>query len=124
MQSPMSNELRVLMVEPHKAPYEAKIRDDLADLQKAVGGYIEIVSNNDGTLIVCNEEGKLNGMEGNRRIESDVIAGPFFVVGEQGEDFRSLTEDEFAKYKERFKEIEDISQDEVDEAMRMEFYSM
>lgn len=124
MQSPMSNELRVLMVEPHKAPYEAKIRDDLADLQKAVGGYIEIVSNNDGTLIVCNEEGKLNGMEGNRRIESDVIAGPFFVVGEQGEDFRSLTEDELAKYKERFKEIEDISQDEVDEAMRMEFYSM
>ena len=124
MQSPMSNELRVLMVEPHKAPYEAKIRDDLADLQKAVGGYIEIVSNGDGTLIVCNEEGKLNGMEGNRRIESDVIAGPFFVVGEQGEDFRSLTEDELAKYKERFKEIEDISQDEVDEAMRMEFYSM
>lgn len=124
MQSPMSNELRVLMVEPHKAPYEAKIRDDLTDLQKAVGGYIEIVSNNDGTLIVCNEEGKLNGMEGNRRIESDVIAGPFFVVGEQGEDFRSLTEDELAKYKERFKEIEDISQDEVDEAMRMEFYSM
>lgn len=124
MQYLMFNKLRVLIVEPHKAPYEAKIRDDLTDLQKAVGGYIEIISNGDGTLIVCNEEGKLNGMEGNRRIEGDVIAGPFFVVGEQGAGLRSLTKDELAKYKERFKEIEDISQDEVDEVMHMEFYSM
>ena len=40
------------------------------------------------------------GMQGNRRIGdgSSIIAGPFFVCGDTGEDFRSLTDDEVDKY--------------------------
>lgn len=64
----MAKKLTVVMVEPHKAPYVTKIDDELSALQKAVGGYIEVVGNGDGTLIICNEEGKLQGLEGNRRI--------------------------------------------------------
>lgn len=118
--------LTVVMVEPHKEPYVTEISDELSSLQKAVGGYIEVVGNGDGTLIICNEEGKLQGLEGNRRIHdgASVIAGTFFIVGEDGENFRSLTDSEMAKYMERFAEPEDISQDEAESDMGFTFYSM
>lgn len=35
----------------------------LEELQAVVGGYIEIVKFSDGHLLVCNEEGKLMGLE-------------------------------------------------------------
>ncbi len=122
----MSKNLTVVMVEPHKAPYVAEVDDELSALQKAVGGYIEVVENGDGTLIICNEEGKLQGLEGNRRIRdgSSIIAGTFFVVGDDGENFRSLTESEVTRYMDRFKNPEDISPDEVESDMGITFISM
>lgn len=119
----MPKTLRVLMVEPHESPYELFITDQINDLQETVGGLIEIIGNGDGTLLVCNDEAKLNGMDGNRRIDGDVIAGPFFVVGEDGENFRSLTDEEMQKYMQRFGEIEDISPEEVKENMGYTFYA-
>lgn len=120
----MKEDLRILMVEPRKAPYEASVPHELTAMQQAVGGLIEVVRNGDGTLIICNEEGKLLGMEGNRRIPGDVLAGPFFVVGDAGETFRSLTDEELERYKERFAEIEDISPQEVQAATGFFFYAM
>lgn len=122
----MNKKLTVVMVEPHKTPYITEIADELSALQRCVGGYIEVVGNGDGTLIICNEEGKLQGLEGNRRIRDgmSIIAGTFFVVGDDGENFRSLTESEVMKYMDRFKEPEDISQDEVESDMGITFYSM
>ncbi len=120
----MKENLRILMVEPHKAPYEASVPHELTAMQQAVGGLIEVVRNDDGTLLVCNEEGKLLGMAGNRRIPGDVLAGPFFVVGDAGETFRSLTEEELERYRERFAEIEDISPQEVQTATGFFFCAM
>ena len=120
----MKENLRILMVEPRKEPYEASIPHELTAMQQAVGGLIEVVRNGDGTLLVCNEEGKLLGMEGNRRIPGDVLAGPFFVVGDAGETFRSLTEEELERYRERFAEIEDISPQEVQAATGFFFCAM
>lgn len=37
----------------------------LEQMQKVVGGYIEIVRLKNGWLVVCNEEGKLIGLEEN-----------------------------------------------------------
>lgn len=67
------NLIRVLYVEPHKAPYAAEIENTLGGQQRAVGGLIEYIYNADDTIIVINEEGKINGMEGNRRMEGDVL---------------------------------------------------
>lgn len=61
----MPKTLRVLMVEPHEAPHELLITDQLDDLQETVGGLIEVIGNGDGTLLICNDEAKLNGMDGN-----------------------------------------------------------
>ena len=58
----MKENLRILMVEPHKAPYETSVPHELTAMQQAVGGLIEVVRNGDGTLIISNEEGTLLGM--------------------------------------------------------------
>ncbi len=108
--------MRVVYVEPNKPPYEAEIEHSLRGEQRAVKGMIECVYNDDNTCLVCNEEAKLIGMDGNRRIGdgTSIIAGPFFVCGLTEDDFRSLTDEEVNKYMQRFAEPEQISQAEVE----------
>ncbi len=111
--------MRIVYVEPGEKPYEAEIPKNLHAEQQAVGGLIELIYNEDDTIIVGNEESKLQGMQGNRRIGdgSSIIAGPFFVCGDDGEDFRSLTDEEAQKYMDRFAEPEEISDEEVQSDM-------
>ena len=111
------NKLRVVMVEPGKPAYETEIENTLEAEQKAVGGYIEVVPLDNGKFLICNEEGKLSGMQGNRRIGKDIIVGPFFIVGSDGDEFRSLTDEEVKESLKRFAEPEDISQEDVKNAM-------
>lgn len=116
---------RVVYVEPEKPAYEKEIGRDLESLQAAVGGgLIECVySHGDRTILVCNEEGKILGMEGNRRIATgDIIAGPFFVIGDAGENFRSLTDAEVTKYVQEYAQPMEISQAEVQANMGWEFH--
>lgn len=119
------NLMRIVYVEPHRPAFEAEIPHEYEAESKAVGGLIECVGNGDETCIVCNDEGKLIGMEGNRHLDNGVsiIAGPFFVCGETLDDFRSLTDEETQKYLERFSEPEDISRAEVEADMGFTFYS-
>lgn len=104
----MQRNIRVLVVEPNKLPYEKVIPNRLKDKQNLVGGLIEYtrVDNDENSLVICNEEGKILGLEWNREIGDDIIAGTFFIVGDNpdiGED-RSLTDEQIEKYKERFNE--------------------
>lgn len=109
------NQYRVVYVEPGKPAVEKKIGTKLEDLQAEVGGLIEcIYCHRDGTLIVANDEAKLLGMEGNRRLDGgSIIAGPFFVIGDAGENFRSLTDAEVNRYLQVYAEPQQISQREV-----------
>ena len=107
----------VVQVSPRERPVKASIKNDLASMQKAVGGLIEVFRWKD-FLVVCNDEGKLIGMEGNRRLgNGTIIAGPFFVVGLTEDDFRSLTDEEVVKYMNQFAEPEQIAQEEVESDM-------
>ena len=117
---------RVLFVTPHHTPLEIRIANDLKSMQRAVGGLIEIVYPfDDDAILVCNEEGKLNGMDGNRRLEGDVIAGPFFIIRDDGEGGTAdLTDEQVQKYARRFAEPEDISPEEIDEHLGFVFLSM
>jgi len=121
------NLMRIVYVEPHRAPYIAEIERSLRAEQKAVGdGLIEPIYNDDETCLVGNEESKLIGMEGNRRLGdgSSIIAGPFFVCGVADDDFRGLTDEEVVKYMDRFAQIEDISQAEVEADTGFVIYGM
>jgi uncharacterized protein YuzE len=62
--------MRILMVEPGKEPFVTEVSNDLESLQKAVDGLIEVMYLEENVLIVCNEEGKCMGLEGNRRVDN------------------------------------------------------
>ena len=88
---------RVIFKQPGREPEIIKIEKGLRAEQELVGGLIETVPFTDKTILVCNEEGKLMGLPPNIRYgNNDVIAGSFFIIGDDEEncDFRSLTEEE------------------------------
>lgn len=100
--------IKGLLVEPYKLPYEINIENTLEEKQKLVGGYIECayLMDDDEVVLICNEEGKMLGMDLNRDIGHDIIAGPFLILGDNQDsgDFESLTEKQIDKYKKVFDE--------------------
>ena len=89
--------MNVLMVEPGKAPYETQIDDDLQSMQAVVGGYIQAVyPYEEPVALICNEDGKLDGLPLNRALRDadgdiyDIVAGRFFIVGLGESDFTDL----------------------------------
>ncbi|PWL55837.1 MAG: hypothetical protein DBY38_00665 [Clostridium cadaveris] len=115
--------MRVLIVQPQIRPYVAEIEEGLKPMQEIVGGSIEMVDLDENTSLVCNEEGKIIGLEGNRRIGRDIIAGTFFLCGfnEDGESI-SLTDEQISKYYERFREPEYYCQEEVEDSAFIDIY--
>ena len=111
--------IKVLVLEPKKAPYVKEVRDTLDTWQDLVGGWIEVTYPfDDDVVVVGNEEAKLVGMEGNRHINGAVYAGPIILVGDTGYgEFRGLTDEEITKYTEMFRTPENISDDEVQSDM-------
>ncbi|MBR5091688.1 MAG: DUF3846 domain-containing protein [Ruminiclostridium sp.] len=107
--------MKVVMVEPGKPAYTTEIGSDLESMQKAVGGLIEIMQIDRKVNIVLNEEGKLIGLEGNRRVGNHIIVGNFFICGEKGEDFCSLTDEQCEKYCAQFAQPHEITQDEIED---------
>ena len=120
--------IKVLKVEPKKLPEVCELENELDALQKAVSigadyqGLIEILYINERICILCNEEGKLIGLEPNRRIRNDILCGVFYVTGQDEEgNLTSLTDDEIETFKSVFGVIEDISPDEVEPTMKIYF---
>lgn len=97
------NRINVLLVQPMKEPEMISIDDSLESMQKIVGGNIEeYMPFEDDVALICNEEGKMRGMQLNRAIFSeesgslqDVIAGDFFIAYApiESENFLSLPDD-------------------------------
>ena len=110
------NRINVLLVQPMKEPEMISIDDSLESMQKIVGGNIEeYMPFEDDVALICNEEGKMRGMQLNRAIFSeesgslqDVIAGDFFIAYApiESENFLSLPDDLAKKYKEKFNRTE------------------
>lgn len=106
----MNEKIRVLIVEPEKAPYESEIESSLTAMQMIVGGMIQAVYPfEEPVALVCNDEGKLLGMPLNRglfmeNILYDVIAGTFLICGAppDSDHFTSLTKEQISCFRERF----------------------
>ena len=97
--------MKILKVEPEKAPEIVDMEGPLEALQAAVGGYIEAVYPfDDPVAIICNDDGKFNGMTPNRALYDadgeimDIIAGTFLVVGLSDDNFAALSDEMAAKY--------------------------
>ena len=112
-----SEKMTVLVVEPMKEPYVKEIDPDLHSLQAEVGGDIGATyPYSDPVALVCNDEGKLIGLDLNRGLRDengeiyDIVAGTFLVVGLGEEDFASLSPELIQKYTEQFKTPERFMQ--------------
>jgi hypothetical protein len=116
--------IRVLKVAPKELPVVVYLTNELSALQDAVEGLIEIIEIDGKTCLLCNEEGKLNGMEPNRRFGSDVLCGTFYVTGQDKHgNLASLSQKNIQTYTAMFHELEDISREEAEQAMFMRFFT-
>ncbi|WP_270302945.1 DUF3846 domain-containing protein [Baileyella intestinalis] len=104
-----NDKLRVLLLRPGELAEIAEIEDNLESMQSLVEGNIEeYMPFEDASdprvgdcAIVCNEEGKMLGMELNRGIFDqngrlqEIIAGPFFIcyAPVESEKFLSMPPD-------------------------------
>ena len=104
--------IKVLIVEPGKAPYPSEIPPGLASLQKKVEGLIQILYpffDDPSSAVICNDEGKLLGLPWNRPLFDengniyDILVGTFLVVGLTEDDFDSLSDEQIQKYTEYFR---------------------
>ena len=113
-------QVKALMIEPNKKPCVVELMTDLDSLQKAVSigapeqGLIEFVYLEDNVSLLLNEEGKLIGLEPNRRLGDDILCGVFYVVAENDEgELISLSEAQLEHYSKMFEHIEPIDKAEV-----------
>ena len=109
---PLRREITVVLLEPGKLARSAAIDASLESYQKIVGGMIEaFYPFEEPVCIVCNEEGKLDGLPLNRAVYADpncremldIIAGTCFICDCSGEDFGSLSPEQLHRYTEQFK---------------------
>ena len=99
--------IKCIKCEPNKNAKIVDIEDNLKSWQQVVGGYIEYVYpfQEQPVGVICNEEGKLEGLPFSRPILDDndalvdIIAGTCYIVGldDKGGN-RSLTDMEIKLY--------------------------
>lgn len=121
------NTITVLKVAPGCFPEVVTLQNELRALQEAVSigadyvGLIEIVYLDRKTCILLNEEGKLIGLEPNRRLGGDILCGVFYVLGTDDEgEFTSLENAELERYCHMFAKPEIIDPKEAE--ANVEFY--
>lgn len=109
--------MKIVLVEPGKPAQITEISSNLESMQEeVVVGYIEAMyPYSEEVAIICNEEGKINGLPLNRAIYADngdskemidIIAGSFFICACSSDNFTSLSEDQLHRYAKEFKNPE------------------
>ena len=93
--------ITVLVVEPDKKPYVKEIPSSLESLQHEVGGDIEAVYPfEEPVAIVCNGEGKMNGLPLNRALRDDngEIYDKVFNLKQMAQTMNYLSEHNLLEY--------------------------
>lgn len=82
----MTEKIYVITKRPGCPARHVWMSNSLEAFQKAVGGYIETVSLATDAVIVCNEEGRLRGLEPNCSIYGVDFVGSIVLAGVKGEE--------------------------------------
>ncbi|MDO4750120.1 MAG: DUF3846 domain-containing protein [Eubacteriales bacterium] len=85
--------ISVLIKDPGKKPRHVNIENSLKNLQSTVGGYIETVTISEDAVIICNEEGRLQGLPYCCTICGVDFVGTVVIAGVAGEEFADLPGD-------------------------------
>lgn len=95
--------MKAIIKEVGKSPRVEEIENDLETIKSLVGGYIEVVGMEENILLICNEEGKLNGLPSNFSIGHDTIVGTaVFVAFDGKEDFTGLSDTQMLLIMDKF----------------------
>lgn len=95
--------MKAIIKEVGKSPRVEEIENDLETIKSLVGGYIEVVGMEENILLICNEEGKLNGLPPNFSMGHDAIVGTaVFVAFDSKEDFTGLSDTQMLLIMDKF----------------------
>ena len=84
--------MKVIKKEPDKFPEVVDIPNELDTLQEAVGGYIEVFPVATDLVILCDEEGRIDGKPFNCNLCGADFCGTIMFVGVDGEEFTDVSE--------------------------------
>lgn len=84
--------MKVIIKEPGQRPRETEIENSLSALQQAVGGYVETVTFAEDCCVLCNEEGRLQGLPYNLTFCGVSFVGTILFVGVAGDEFADPSE--------------------------------
>lgn len=79
--------IRAIIKDPNRPAREETIPNTLDALQRLVGGYIETVTPASDWLIICNEEGRLEGLPYNVEVCGIDFVGTIVLAGMKGDEF-------------------------------------
>ena len=108
----MNEMMKVLYIQVGKKPQVIEIKHTHKEMQRLVGGIISAYSPfDDGSVIILNDTGKIDGLEFNRVVYDengeieDIIAGDFFIcyAPPDNSELSSLPDELIQKYTEVFK---------------------
>lgn len=98
----------VFAIRPDSLLYKTNMSLTLENLQKFVGGYIEVVTigtfGNQEILMICNEEGKIrDDCEPNFRLGNDIIMGDVVFAARDGQDIVGIAPTPITAFREWLK---------------------
>ena len=107
--------MKILQIEPSRAPVVAEIDGSLEAMQEVVGGLIQaLFPFDDPVALIANDDGKLLGLPANRALRDetgkpyDILCGTFFLCGAPAnyDHFTGLTDEQVEKYRAMFQHPE------------------
>lgn len=83
--------IKAIVIEPGKKPVLAEVKNELKEFQRLVGGYIQTITFG-RDIVICNEDGRLLGLEPCATVHGVDFVGTIVIVGRDGEEFTDVTE--------------------------------
>ena len=82
--------MRAIIKEPGKTGHVIEVKHDLEELQRIVGGYIEMVPLFPNLVALCDEDGRLKGSPYNCELCGILFVGTILLVGVDGSEFADV----------------------------------
>ena len=84
--------MRVIRKRPGQVPQIVDVENTLESLQFEVDGWIEAVTFEEDACVICNEEGRIQGIPFNLELMGILFFGTILIVGVDGENFTDLSD--------------------------------
>lgn len=84
--------MRVIRKRPGQVPQIVDVENTLESLQFEVDGWIEAVTFAEDACVICNEEGRIQGIPFNLELMGILFFGTILIVGVDGENFTDLSD--------------------------------